>query len=45
VVGRIVSQIAPMLGVMPILPSDEEADETEHLLVWADGKGRNFASF
>lgn len=47
VLGRIVSQIAPMLGVMPLLPSGEEQqqDQTQRLLVRADGKGRNFASF
>ncbi|MBT3629051.1 MAG: penicillin-binding protein 2 [Rhodospirillaceae bacterium] len=47
VFGRIVSQIAPMLGVMPLLPSGEEQqqDQTQRLLVRADGKGRNFASF
>ena len=45
VVGRIVSQIAPMLGVMAILPADEDEEETERLLVRADGEGRQFASF
>ena len=47
VVGRIVAKIAPMLGVMPLLPSgDEEQQETtQRLLVRADGKGRQFASF
>ena len=45
VVGRIISKIAPTLGVMAILPSDEKEEETERLLVRADGKGRHFASF
>ncbi len=45
VVGRIISKIAPTLGVMAILPSDEKVEETERLLVRADGKGRRFASF
>ena len=45
VVGRIVSQIAPMLGVMPLLPSGEKEEETERLLVRAAGEGRQFASF
>ena len=45
VVGRIVSQIAPMLGVMAILPADEDEEETERLLVRADGEDRQFASF
>ena len=45
VVGRIISKIAPTLGVMAILPSDEKEEETERLLLRADGKGRRFASF
>ena len=44
-VGRIVSQIAPMLGVMAILPADEDEEETGRLLVRADGEGRQFASY
>lgn len=51
VLGRIVSQIAPMLGVMPLLPSstednneDDNQDNTQ-LLVRAAGKGRHFASY
>ena len=43
-VGRIVSEIAPMLGVMAILPADENEEETGRLLVRADGEGRQFAS-
>ncbi len=48
VLGRIVSQIAPMLGVMPLLPPGEEEenqDQAQRLLVRDDGEGRNFASF
>ena len=45
VVGRIISKIAPTLGVMAILPSDEKEEETERLLVRADGKGRRLESF
>ena len=44
-VGRIISQIAPMLGVMAIRPSGEDEEETERLLVRADGEGRRLASF
>jgi len=44
-VGRIISQIAPMLGVMAIRPSGEDKEETERLLVRADGEGRRLASF
>jgi len=44
-VGRIISQIAPMLGVMAIRPSGEDEEETERLLVRADGEGRRIASF
>ena len=43
-VGRIVAEIAPMLGVMAILPADEDEEETGRLLVRADGEGRQFAS-
>ncbi|MDP6591134.1 MAG: penicillin-binding protein 2 [Alphaproteobacteria bacterium] len=45
VVSRIVSRIAPMLGVMALLPSDEDEEDSERLLVRADGEGRRFASF
>ena len=45
VVGRIISKIAPTLGVMAILPSNENEESTEHLLVRADGRGRHIASF
>jgi cell division protein FtsI (penicillin-binding protein 3) len=45
VVSRIISQIAPTLGVMAILPSDEKEEETERLLVRADEKDRRLASF
>ncbi len=47
VLGRIVAKIAPMLGVMPLLPSndEEDRDQIQRLLVRADGEGRNFASF
>jgi cell division protein FtsI (penicillin-binding protein 3) len=47
VLGRIVAKIAPMLGVMPLLPSndEEDQDQIQRLLVRADGEGRNFASF
>ena len=44
-VGRIISQIAPMLGVMAIRPSGEDEEETERLLVRADREGRQLASF
>ena len=44
-VGRIISQIAPMLGVMAIRPPGEDEEETERLLVRADGEGRRLASF
>ena len=45
VVGRIISKIAPTLGVMAILPSNENEESAEHLLVRADGRGRHIASF
>ncbi|HJN61791.1 MAG TPA: penicillin-binding protein 2, partial [Alphaproteobacteria bacterium] len=45
VVSRIVSRIAPMLGVMALLPSDEDEEDSERLLMRADGEGRRFASF
>ena len=47
VLGRIVSQIAPMLGVMPLLPASDEDDSQDNtqLLVRADGEDRHFASY